>query len=104
MKHFAFAFVFLITIFITNTGYAQNDWVAYRGQYAQPTNTQTVTVNNFHINLPNIHIQQPTLTYDWVPYYSNQMIILEKRHLFCKQQQIIYRPFVQWIYQPVWKY
>lgn len=86
----------------SNQIYAQNEWVPYREPYITQNISQNIILQT---NIENIYIRPPVLMYDWMPYYINQMAILEKRNnWFCQQQYIIYQPTIQWVYQPVWKY
>ena len=83
----------LVTLFMATEIYAQ-EWVAYQ-QYPQPAIQQTIVYPV--VPLP----PQPAVIYQWVPYATQQSIVVEQYCLFRRTQTVISRPTVQWIYQPV---
>jgi hypothetical protein len=50
-----------------------------------------------------VYIQQPqpVIVYQWVPYATQQNVIVEQQRLFCRTQTVITRPITQWVLQPV---
>lgn len=87
--------VFLIGFFsivISNNADAQN-WIPYQGY--QP---QTIQINNYPVYFPPV--PQSFVVYQWTPYIVPQTTVVEHRRLFCKTQQIVTEPVVQWFYVP----
>ena len=70
--------------------YAQ-EWVAYQEPITPMAQTQIVYVQQ----------PQPVVVYQWIPYVSQQNVIIEQQRIFCKTQTVVTRPFTQWVLQPV---
>lgn len=93
----------LLLGFYSSTGYGAGTWVPHQpATVIAPPVVVTpilpeVTYSTYPVPVSRF------LTYDWVPYTVNQLIIKERQGLFCKHRTYIYQPTTEWIYQPVWK-
>jgi hypothetical protein len=94
MKILARSLVLLFIISIASNTYAQN-WIAYQGYYQQPV----ITHSQIYAQ-PYVPVSQPLLIYQWVPYQTQQNIIVEQRCFLHKTYKIVTVPQTQWIYQP----
>lgn len=88
--------VFLSLTILGSNIYAQ-EWIPYQGSYNYVQTTNVVHQQTQYYN-PQ---PQPVLVYQYVPYFFNQPVIVEKRCLFHTSQKITYIPMVQYLYQPV---
>lgn len=90
MKKLIQSIIVFMLMSIASNLYAQN-WIPYQ------ENTHTIIpVQSVYIYQP-----QPTIVYQWIPYVSQQNIIVEQQRLFCRTQTVVNRPFTQWVLQPV---
>ena len=95
MKILARGLILFFIISITSSAYAQN-WIPYQGYYEQPV------VNNHQIYVQTyVPTPQPLLVYQWVPYQTQQNIIVEQRCFLHKTYRVVPVPQTQWIYQPM---
>ena len=91
-SYIAFILIALTCLTINSTANAQN-WIPYQG--FQP---QTIQINNYPVYFPPV--PQSFVVYQWTPYVVQQTTVVEHRRLFCKTQQIVTEPVVQWFYVP----
>ena len=84
--------IVLATLFIGTSSYAQ-EWIASQ-PYPQPIVPPSIVY-------PIVPVHQPVVIYQWVPYATQQNIVVEQYCLFRRTQTVISRPTVQWVYQPV---
>lgn len=93
MKNYiAFILIALTCLIINSTAYAQN-WIPYQGYPPQ-----TIQINNYSVYFPPF--PQSFVVYQWTPYIVQQTTVVEHRRLFCKTQQVVTEPVIQWIYSP----
>lgn len=85
----------LFAIAICNSVYAQ-DWIPYVNNHQQVIQT-TVTQQTYTT-------PQPVITYQYVPCFIQQPLIIEQRCLFHRTQKIVYVPQVQYFYTPILVY
>ena len=78
----------LVAMIFTNSIYAQDVWVPYRAEIVSPQPAY-------------LSYSQPTIYYQAVPYYNYQTTVVEHRCMFHVRKQIITKPIIQWVYQPV---
>lgn len=93
----------LLTLTTTNITYGYNEWIPY---YTHPSPPQVYVPQTPSITYSTREtwIAKPLIcTYDWVPYYTNKTIVIERQGLLCKYRTVINQPTIEWVYQPVWK-
>jgi len=90
MKNLARCFAMFMLISIGSNLYAQ-EWIPYQQPTQAVVQTQVVYVPQ----------PQPVIVYQWVPYFTQQNVIVEQHRIFCRTQTVVTRPFTQWIIQPV---
>jgi len=83
-----------------NIGYSHTEWIA-----ATPTATIYPTVETPPI--PTVTYTTYTIPvnyvrYQWVPIYVNKPIAVNTWGIFCKKQQVIYQPQLEWVLQPIY--
>lgn len=92
----------LLALFCCEVSYAHNEWIPYSPQPMPPTvyvpSTPVVTYSTQEYWIP-----KPTITYDWVPYYTLRTSVVERHGLLCKYRTVIQQPVIEWVYQPVWR-
>lgn len=86
-------YLIILAILFTSTEIFAQEWVSY-----QP---YPVTIVQNNINYyPIPVVQQPIVVYQWVPYSTQQNIVVEQYCLFRRTQTVISKPAIQWVYQP----
>lgn len=88
-------YLLLFLTLIGSSSYAQ-EWVAYQ-PYPPVIEINQIPSQTFSTYI----VQQPRIVYQWVPYYVNQSVLVEQRHLFCRKYHWTVQPTVQWVQQPI---
>lgn len=89
--------------FYSNIGYSNGVWVPHQPAVVlSPPVVVTPMLPSTTYSTYAVPVSQ-FLTYDWVPYTVNHLIVKERQGLFCRHRTYHYEPRTEWIYQPVWK-
>lgn len=87
----------------TNITFGSSDWIPYETHPTPPVVHSPMIPSVTYRTTENWISRPLILTYDWVPYYVNKTIVVERQGFLCKYRTVITQPVVEWIYQPVWK-
>lgn len=99
IKMVVLCLAFILGIYY-NAGYSHAEWVAvsptvatYHYIETQLKPATTYATYTFPVNY---------IRYQWVPVYTNKPLVINTWGVFCKKQQIIYQPQIEWVLQPIY--
>ena len=80
-----------------NTGYSHGEWVAAAPVAATYPVIETPSVTYTTYTIPVNYVR-----YQWVPVYTNRPVAVNTWGIFCKKQQVVYQPQIEWVLQPIY--
>lgn len=93
----------VIAVLFCSNAYAISEWIPYQPKPVPPQ-VYVPSIPSITYSTQENWITRPiTLSYEWVPYYSTQTLVLERQGLLCKYRTVMTQPTIKWVYQPVWK-
>lgn len=83
-----------------NTGYCHTEWVAASATVA----TYPVIETPLRPSITYATYTFPVnyVRYQWVPVYTNKPVVINTWGVFCKKQQVVYQPQIEWVLQPIY--
>lgn len=93
------ALVFTLTI-CCNVGYSHGEWVAAYPTVATYPVIETPLVPSVTYTTYTVPVNY--VRYQWVPVYTNKPVSVNTWGIFCKKQQVIYQPQIEWVLQPIY--
>ena len=87
----------LLFCLLSNLAFANGGWIPYNHEVSPPVVEVPLVPS---ITYSTTITTQPTLTYRWIPIYVNKPVVINNYGIFCRRQQIIYQPTIEWVYQP----
>lgn len=86
--------IILFSILLFPSNVFGDTWV----HFDQVVDTPEIQIKIINNNQPKYI---PQNVYQWVPYVTNEPIIIEKRCLFIKKYEVEYRPVTRWALRPI---
>lgn len=100
-KMVVLALAFILGLYC-NAGYCDSGWMAASPIVATYPVIETPLVPA--ITYSTYALPANYVRYQWVPVYTSKPVIINTLGVFCKRQQVIYQPQIEWVLQPIYYY